>query len=233
MPGEDPSPRARVVTLDGLSGSGKSTLARRLAAALGWTFVDSGAWYRALTFAVLEAEEDPRNADSVLSVLSQLDLAGQADGTVCLDGRALGAELRTARIDAAVSDVADHPSVRQALNQRLRSLRNSAQHPGLVADGRDAGSVIYPEASLKVFVDVSLEERARRRHQQALAIGQERAFADVLAGLRERDQRESERGAAAPRAHQGDRVLDNEKPSVEEAIRRLLDWVKSLGTQSP
>ncbi|HEX9792363.1 MAG TPA: (d)CMP kinase, partial [Planctomycetota bacterium] len=153
----------RVITLDGLAGSGKSTLARRLAERLGWAYLDSGAWYRALTWAVLRDGADPGSADEVHDTLSQIDIHAHPDGTVVVDGAPLRSELRTERIDARVPDVADHPRVRAALVERMRDLRRRQEVRGIVADGRDAGTVIFPDAGLKVYVDTEIEARAARR----------------------------------------------------------------------
>jgi len=211
---------ARVITLDGLSGSGKSTLARALARALGWSFLDSGAWYRALTWAVLESGADPSDAEAVLSTLSTIRITSSEDGTVAVDGTVLGQALRTARIDAAVGRVADHPPVRAELVRRMRAAASAAS--GLVADGRDAGTVIFPDAGLKVFVDVAAAERARRRHAQAGGDEAGRSLAEVRRALDERDARDSARGEAAPRIPADGTVLDNNRNTVEEAVGRLL-----------
>lgn len=208
-----------ILTLDGWSGSGKSTLARTLARRLGWTYLDSGAWYRALAWAVLQAGCRPDREDEVLGVLFRIRLSGLPDGTVLVDGVDPGAGLRTPELDRAVSQVADHAPVRAALNERMRGC---AAGKGLVADGRDAGSVIFPEAGLKVFVEASLDERARRRSAQRP--GQD--FATVRIQILERDRRDGARGASAPDPATAGRVLLNESLSVEEAIGSLLAWAR-------
>jgi cytidylate kinase len=223
MSGEKVPLAVPVVTLDGWSGSGKSTLARALARRLGWTYLDSGAWYRALAWAVLREGGDPADGQQALATLFRIRLDADASGTVTVDGRALSSELRTPRMDRAVSQVADHPAVRAALNERMRACALRAPG-GLVADGRDAGSVIFPEASLKVFVAASLEERARRRAEQR---GEDPIL--VLAELAERDRREGARGASAPRAAQAEQVLENETLTVEEAVGSLLAWIAAKG----
>jgi CMP/dCMP kinase len=223
-----PSSKRPVITLDGLSGSGKSTLARLLAQRLGWAYLDSGGWYRALTWAVLQKHGDPADPRSILTVLSQLKLSCRPDGKVLVDGVVLNQELRTPEIDRAVSLLANHANVRLALNQRMRELRDLPSIEGVVADGRDAGSIIFPDASLKVFVEVDVEVRARRRFEQQKQAGLLVDFASTLAALRDRDQCDQARGDAAPQIHDGDRVLNNETVTVEEAIRRLLLWASEL-----
>jgi cytidylate kinase len=213
-----------VVTLDGHSGSGKSTLARQLARELGWAYLDSGAWYRALTWATLREGADPTDASQVLDVLSRLTLTSTPDGEVLVGGDRPGDGLRTPAIDAAVSEVADHPDVRRALTARMQELRIQAGVEGVVADGRDAGAVIFPDAGLKIFVEVTLAVRAARRFAQQQAAGMATTLEQAHDALAARDARDGARGEAAPRIHEGDRVLQNDELSVEEAIRRLLAW---------
>lgn len=216
-----------VVTLDGHSGSGKSTLARHLARELGWAYLDSGAWYRALTWATLREGADPTDAGQVLDVLSRLTLSSTPTGEVIVDDLRPGQELRTPAIDAKVSEVADHPKVRAALTERMQQLREQAGVHGVVADGRDAGAVIFPDAALKIFVEVSLEVRAARRHAQQQAAGLQTTLEEARAALAARDARDAARGEAAPQIHPGDQVLQNDNHSVEEAIRRLLAWTQA------
>jgi len=227
MSSEHPTQNSPAVTLDGHSGSGKSTLARELARALSWVYLDSGAWYRGLTWAVVDSALDPRNSAAVLTALSQLHFEGLADGQLAIDGRTLGDEIRTPEIDQAVSEVADHSTVRHALTERMRGVRTQAGAAGVVADGRDAGSIIFPDACLKVFVQTSLEVRAQRRFAQQQAAGMQTTYETVLSALSDRDHRDSLRGEAAPTLHEGDQVLVNDNLSVEEAIQRLLGWTRA------
>jgi len=213
-----------VVTLDGHSGSGKSTLAQRLADKLGWSYLDSGAWYRALTWAVLEANGDTCNAQVVLDTLSSIQIESDVRGQVLVDGVLLGNELRSATIDQMVSNVADHVRVREALNQRMRQMLHKPGVAGLVADGRDAGTVIFPDAALLVFVQVPLEVRATRRQAQNERKGIDSNLRSITAALAERDARDAARGDAAPQITQRSRLLDNSKQTVEEAIGCLLTW---------
>lgn len=221
-----------VIALDGLSGSGKSTLARRLADSLGWAYLDSGAWYRALAWACVRAEADPRSQEAVLDTLSRIEIHGHTDGTVVVDGQPLSQELRTSQIDRAVADVADHPSVRQELVQRMRRLRRHPAARGVVADGRDAATVIFPDADLKVFVQASLEARAERRFRQRLEAGVAVERQEVLEALRDRDARDAARGPYAPHVAPGGLVLENTEVTVEEAVRRLLDLAETIPSGS-
>jgi cytidylate kinase len=228
-----PSRTHPVITLDGLAGSGKSTLARRLAATLGWTYLDSGAWYRALTWAVLARGGDPAAADACAATLSDLTLASTPDGAVLVDGHAPGEALRTPAIDAAVGLVADHPAVRSELTRRMRALASADDTFGLVADGRDAGSNIFPDADLQVLVTVPLTLRAERRQEQYRLQGSEIPLRDLEEAIAQRDARDLARGDAAPRLGARGRELINEH-NAEEAVGVLLSWAKEHGwTPSP
>lgn len=217
-----------VITVDGSSGSGKSTLSRRLAERLGWPFLDSGAWYRALTWACLEAGVDPSDGDAVKRLFFTLDLRSNTDGVVVCDGTPLTGCLRTPRIDQAVSQVADHFPVREALNERMRSMVALHGSTGLVADGRDAGTNIFPDAALKIFVEASLDVRSERRFAQMQADGIEITFPEVHAALAQRDARDAARGDAAPHPTDGSRILNNNERTVEEAVGCLLTWTEQL-----
>ena len=213
-----------VVTLDGHSGSGKSTLAQRLASKLGWSYLDSGAWYRALTWAVHEADKDTCDSQVVLNTLSSIRIESDIHGHVLIDGVLLGDELRTATMDRLVSNVADHTAVREALNQRMRQMLEVPGVLGLVADGRDAGTIIFPDAALQVFVEVPLEVRAARRHAQNVSKGIDSNLSAITAALATRDARDAARGDAAPQVTKRSRLLDNSTQTVEEAIGCLLAW---------
>jgi len=221
-----------VIALDGLSGSGKSTLARLLADRLGWAYLDSGAWYRALTWAVLQESQDPSNPEQVLAVLSRIQISSLPDGSVQVDGRTLTDEIRQPRIDAAVADVADHFEVRSLLTHKMRELLTQPSINGIVADGRDAGTVIFPKANLKVFVETSLQERASRRFAQLsnLKTGEEScSFQDVLDSMSNRDDRDTSRGIYAPRPLTEGQVLDNNQINADQAVERLIDMASRAG----
>lgn len=228
MSGVKPAQPRIVVALDGPSGSGKSTLARQLARELGWHYVDSGAWYRAVTWAVLECGDSAAPEAKALNLLSQNSFQCQPDGLIAFHGKVLGPEIRSARIDSAVSDLADLAKVRTAINETIRKQLQATQVKGVVADGRDAGNVIFPHAQLKVYVDVPLETRARRRHQQNLDSDIASDHAAILQSLADRDKRDALRGKSAPVIQTDSRVLDNQNYTIEQAVGCLLKWVKAL-----
>lgn len=227
--GKEPHfPSGLVITVDGNSGSGKSSLARKLAIELNWSFLDSGAWYRALTWAALRAEVDPSNEESVLATLSEIEIHCDSHGKVFVDGEACTDCLRTPLIDQHVSAIADHVAVRKALNQRMREMACTSKAEGLVADGRDAGTIIFPNAALKVFVSAGLKIRAQRRFQQMQKSGIEITLPEVETALAARDAHDALRGDAAPHPTVQSRILDNDRKSLEEAVGCLLTWALQL-----
>lgn len=223
-----PLDRVAVITLDGLSGSGKSTLAKQLAVALNWSYIDSGAWYRALTWAVLQNGLAVDDSTQVLQVLSQIELTSDSDGMVVVDKQSLRDELRTQLIDKNVSAVADHFDVRDALNEKMRGLLAIENVKGVVADGRDAGTIIFANAPLKVFVEVPLEVRAQRRFEQQRKLDPDVTLTQVQNALSQRDSHDAHRGSAAPHPTDESYILDNSNQSVEQAVGRLLTWHKQI-----
>ncbi|MBC8368970.1 MAG: (d)CMP kinase [Planctomycetes bacterium] len=217
-----------VVTLDGLSGSGKSTLAKLLAKRLNWFYVDSGAWYRALTWAVLQGEALVDDTDYVLQVLSQIELTSDSSGVVSVNNKHLLVELRTPQIDKNVSAIADHLPVREALNQKMRAMLKDDDVQGVVADGRDAGTIIFANAPLKVFVEVPLEIRAARRFSQQRLLNPDLTLSQVQAAIAQRDNRDAQRGNSAPHPTDESYILDNSNQSVEQAVGRLLTWHQQI-----
>jgi len=208
-----------VIAVDGPAASGKGTIAAGVARALGFHLLDSGALYRLVALKAIEAGI-PRDAETRLAAsAATLDVAF-ADGRVLLDGREVTDALRGEAVSAAASQVAVHPAVRNALLGRQRAFR---QEPGLVADGRDMGTVVFPDAVLKVFVTASPEERARRRHKQLIEKGNSVTLQSLLRDIRERDERDAGR-AAAPLAAAADAViLDTTDMTIDAAIAFVLD----------
>jgi CMP/dCMP kinase len=214
-----PSP---VIAIDGPSASGKGTVAHAAAAALAFHYLNSGALYRAVALAAgragISPEDEPRVAAVALGL--QVEFPGEA---VRLEGRDVTVEIQAETVGAAASRVAASPQVRAALLDRQRAFR---QPPGLVADGRDMGSVVFPDAMLKVFLTASPEERAARRYKQLIDKGMRATMAALLEDIQARDKRDSER-AVAPLQRCADAILlDTTRMSVSEAVAQVLAQYK-------
>jgi cytidylate kinase len=213
-----------VLALDGPGGSGKGTVGREVAARLGWQYLDSGAIYRCVALAALQAAMPLDDEAAVAGLAGRLDLrfGAGAERTVWLGGQDVSDDIQTEACGAAASRIAALPAVRQALVEKQRSF---LQAPGLVADGRDMGTVIFPEAPCKVFLTASAEVRAERRYRQLLEMGEDVSLRDLTLELRERDRRDRER-AVAPLVPAADAVLlDTSHVSIEEVTARVLELV--------
>jgi cytidylate kinase len=207
-----------IVAVDGPSASGKGTLARRLAAALGFAFLDTGLLYRAVGAAVLAAGGDPADPAAALAAARDLDLSA-------LDPTAL----RREAAGQAASVVAVIPEVRAALRdlQRRFAAAPPGRKAGAVLDGRDIGTVVCPQAEVKIFLTASAEARARRRHKELLERGEASIYARVLAEMRERDRRDSERAAAPLKPATDAEILDTTDLDAEETFRTALAIVEN------
>jgi CMP/dCMP kinase len=217
-----------IATIDGPSSSGKGTISRIVASRVGWHLLDSGALYRlvALGGMLRNAKSDSVEQHVEVARAMQVEFGSTADGQerVLLDGQDVTRRLRTEETGAGASRVAAWPAVRTALTDRQRAF---AQAPGLVADGRDMGTVIFPEAQLKVFLTASADERAQRRHKQLIEKGSAASLAALSREIAERDLRDSTRQVAplkpAPDAH----LLDSTGLSIEAVVEQVL----SLGRE--
>jgi cytidylate kinase len=213
-----------VIAIDGPSASGKGTVAQRVATALGMHYLDSGALYRLLGLAAqkhgvaLEAEEQ-------LAILAgQVDI--RFDGAdIWLDGAKVGDELRTEEAGSAASKIAALPKVRQSLLDKQRAFRQS---PGLVADGRDMASVVFPDAVLKIFLTASAEARAERRYKQLKEKGMGANIAALLQDIQARDERDTQRSVAPLQQAQGASLLDTTSLNIEQAVQEVLDRYQAL-----
>lgn len=215
-----PSSDPPVIAIDGPSASGKGTVAAEVARALGFHYLDSGALYRLATFAALQRATSLDDEEALAALASRMDVEFR-DGHAWLDGRDVDASLRTEEVGAAASRVAARPKVRQALLQRQRAFRTP---PGLVADGRDMGSVVFPDAPLKVFLTAGVGTRAERRHKQLMEKGMYAKMNNVVEELRRRDERDSSR-PVAPLKHYPDAIfLDTTGLTVTEAVQKILGW---------
>ncbi|HLX24206.1 MAG TPA: (d)CMP kinase [Usitatibacter sp.] len=209
-----------MIAIDGPSASGKGTVAALVARALGFHYLDSGALYRLATLAALRSSTNLDDEAALARVTSVMEVAFR-DGVALLDGKDVTEALRTEEVSAAASRVAARPAVRAALLDRQRGFRRA---PGLVADGRDMGSVVFPDAPLKVFLTAGVEVRAERRHKQLMGKGMYAKMADVVEELRRRDERDTSR-PVAPLKHYPDAIfLDTTGISVDEAVEKILGW---------
>jgi len=213
-----------VITIDGPSGTGKGTVAAVLAQRLGWHCLDSGALYRVLGLAAERLGFDPDLPEPLAELAGRLPLRF-AEGRVLLDGDDVTDAIRTETAGMAASRVSVHPQVRDAL---LAWQQDAARPPGLVADGRDMGTVVFPHASLKVFLDASAEERANRRYKQLKEKGLDANLPALLTEIRERDDRDRNRAVAPLKAADGALVLDTTELSVIEVTDRVLQEVNRL-----
>ncbi|WP_341303380.1 (d)CMP kinase [Pseudomonas sp. TMP25] len=218
---------APVITIDGPSGSGKGTVAGLLAKQLGWHLLDSGALYRLLAFAAGNHGVDLTNEEAMKLLAAHLDVqfiaAGNGHGQhIILEGDEVTDLIRNERVGAGASLVASLPAVRDALLQRQQAFQ---EMPGLVADGRDMGTVVFPHAPLKVFLTASAEERARRRCLQLKAKGDDVNLASLLDEIQARDERDTQR-AVAPLKPAADAIqLDSTELSIEQVLERILSEV--------
>ncbi|MBT3015844.1 MAG: (d)CMP kinase [Candidatus Thiodiazotropha endolucinida] len=215
--------RVPVITVDGPSGSGKGTLAQRIAEALGWHFLDSGAIYRVLGLMVERAGIGGENVDKITDMAKSMPLSFD-QGRVLLDGEDVSRIIRTETIGNAASKVAALPQVREAL---LAWQRNYARSPGLVADGRDMGTVVFPQAKVKIFLTASAEERAQRRYKQLKEKGLGVNLARLTEEIRERDERDSKRAVAPLVASESAYQLDSTAMTIDEVYGQAMQIIST------
>jgi cytidylate kinase len=207
-----------VIAIDGPAASGKGTIAWNVARALGYHYLDSGSLYRLIALQALERAIDPADAPALVALCPRLDISFRG-GRAMLEGRDVADSLRTEDVSSVASRIAVHPSLRSALIERQRAFRVP---PGLVAEGRDMGTVVFPDAQLKVFLTASAEQRAERRHKQLITKGISVTIQGLLRDIRERDARDSTR-AAAPLVPARDAViLDTTDLSIAEVTDAVL-----------
>jgi len=222
MPSQSP-----VITVDGPSGAGKGTLCMLLAEKLGFHLLDSGAIYRVLALAAIHHGVDTESEDALVPLATHLDVQFIAEGElvkVILEGEDVSGELRKEETGMAASKVAALPRVREALLRRQRAFSAA---PGLVADGRDMGTVVFTNAEAKIFLDASAEERANRRLKQLQGKGLDVKFDDLLSEIQERDDRDRNRPVAPLRPAEDALVLDSTSMNIEQVVEKALHYIES------
>jgi cytidylate kinase len=220
-----------VITVDGPSGAGKGTLCMLLAEKLGYHLLDSGAIYRVLALAAIHHGVDLESEDALVPLAMHLDVQFVAEGElvkVILEGEDVSGELRKEETGNAASKIAALPRVREALLRRQRAFNIE---PGLVADGRDMGTVVFPEAPVKIFLDASAQERAQRRFKQLQLKGLDVRFDDLLSEIEERDYRDRNRAVAPLRPADDALVLDSTSLNIEQVLEKALNYIESKLTK--
>jgi len=208
-----------VIAIDGPSASGKGTVAQRVAKQLGYHYLDSGALYRLVALAAKNVNISWQNAKALAALTPELDIQFEAE-KILLNGRDVSDEVRSEEMGNGASEVAVHPEVRAALMNLQHSFRKS---PGLVADGRDMSTVVFPDAETKIYLTASAEVRAERRYKQLIEKGKHANLQDILHDLQQRDARDSQRSTAPLQQCQDAKLLETSQMSIEEAVKFVLD----------
>jgi len=218
----DPVP---VITVDGPSGSGKGTLAVLIARRLGWHLLDSGALYRVVAAVALDRGADLRSGAGLVPMIGALLIVFREDG-LTVDGEEYALRIREEDVSNAASIVAAYTEVRQAVLSMQLAMR---QLPGLVADGRDMGTVVFPDAPLKIYLDASLEARALRRYNQLIGKGLPATLPALLASLRERDERDKGRAVSPLKPAPDAFILDSTALSIDAVLALALQRAAAIG----
>jgi len=212
-----------IITLDGPAGAGKSSAARALAARLGWCYMDTGAMYRAVALTALDRGIPLDDASRIAALAEDIRIEFR-DGRVNVDGRDVSADIRAERITAATRPVADSPPVREAMK---RIQRRMAEGIDVVTEGRDQGSVVFPQAELKVFLTASPEDRAQRRHREEVRRGLPTSLESVLESQTRRDDGDCSRPVGALRQAEDAVLLETDGLSADEVVQRLADLAEA------
>jgi cytidylate kinase len=219
--------RISVVTVDGPSGAGKGTLSSMLADAYNWHFLDSGAIYRVLAIAAIHHDIPLDDVGALAPLASGLDVTFKVTNKgnrVILEGEDVSDDIRSEKVGSAASQVASIPLVREALLRRQRAF---AQEPGLIADGRDMGSVVFPEAIAKIFLTASAQTRAQRRYEQLKAMGQDVKISRLLKDIQTRDERDLNRSTAPLVAASDALEIDSTALGIEQVFEKAKEFIDS------
>ena len=219
------------IAIDGPSGGGKSTLAKRISRETGIIYVDTGALYRTVGYFVRQKNADPKNADEVGALLPEIHVEIKyVDGAqhVYLNGEDLGDKIRTPEMSMYASAVSAIPAVRSFL---LDTQRDIARKNSVIMDGRDIGTVILPDAEVKIFMFASVEARAMRRHRELVAKGEDVKYEDVLREMIERDNNDRNRDVAPAVPAEDAMMLDNSDMNIEENVDAVIDLIRSKGIE--
>ncbi len=218
--------KAIVIAVDGPGGAGKGELTRRLASGLNFGLLDSGAIYRVLAYAARKAGLALFDEESLCREAEVMNLSFEVEGDgvhVMLNGEDVSSAIRTEDAGVNASKVAQFPSVRQALLQRQRDFR---QDPGLVADGRDMGTVVFPDAQVKIFLDADAEVRAQRRVKQLMAVGKSADYNEILREIKERDERDRKRAVAPLKPAADAVVIDSSDMDIVAVYQKAMEIIR-------
>ncbi len=225
---QNATPVIPVITIDGPTASGKGTVASRVAEQLGFAFLDSGALYRLTALSALDAGIELSDEAALAARAAALEVRFEGE-RILLAGRDVSKDIRAEAVGVAASKIATLSAVRQALVDLQHGFRRA---PGLVADGRDMGTVIFPDAPLKVFLTASVEARAERRYKQLIDKGFPANMADLLQDLQERDTRDTQRAVAPLKPAEGAHLLDTSNMGIEQAVEQVLGWYQALSPKA-
>ena len=217
-----------VVTIDGPSGSGKGSISKRVSEKLGWHYLDSGSLYRALGIAAIEQGVDIASEDALAELIDEIELefkkAEQGNWAIFLNGQQVQDQLQTEAVGDVASKIAVFPKVRSGLLAKQQTFQKA---PGLVADGRDMGSIVFPNAPYKIYLTASADERGKRRYKQLIRKGISANLTDVIQDIEQRDERDKNRLLSPLVVPDGAVYIDSSSSSIDEVVAQVLNILKN------